>query len=249
MEEDKVGARALIVEDDMATGRLFCRILENSGHRCTIAENAAEARILMERAHYDLMLCDIRMPGESGLEFIDDVMHCLADTAVVMVTGEDAPRASRKAIALGVYGYLIKPVEKSQLTVSVNNALHRLRLERERRLQLQRLERTVKVLREARLKVVKQQRQLIEQERYRLMLQMAGAVAHEMNQPLTILLGYIEMLQINRSDLAKIHHYAEKIKGAGKRIADIVRQIKSLHRYETRPYAGGEKIIDIHQQQ
>lgn len=58
----------LIVDDEPSMRHLLANTLENAGYRCVQAADAAEARRCLLREDFELILCDIRMPGESGLE-------------------------------------------------------------------------------------------------------------------------------------------------------------------------------------
>ena len=83
------------------------------------------------------------------------------------------------------------------------------------------LKSNIKGLQRANRKVLDQQKSLIEEERLKVLLQMAGATAHELNQPLMALLGNIELMNWERKDPDKVTGRIQKIEHAGKRIADI----------------------------
>lgn len=121
--------RILIVDDEAPVRGLLHKILENGGTQCRTADDAAEARVSLESGPFDLILCDIRMPGESGLDLIRQVRERYPDTAVIMITGVDDPQEAQAALKLGIYGYIIKPFEKNQILISVANALRRRDLE------------------------------------------------------------------------------------------------------------------------
>ena len=87
---------------------------------------------LSER-EYDLLLCDINMPGMSGLELVQYVRERYPHTAAVMVTGLDSPQLAAAAIEHGAYGYILKPFETNEVVINVANALRRRRLEIETR--------------------------------------------------------------------------------------------------------------------
>ncbi|MDJ0781773.1 MAG: PAS domain-containing protein [Desulfosarcinaceae bacterium] len=109
------------------------------------------------------------------------------------------------------------------------------------------LERSVNALEAANQRIVEQQKQLIKEERLNALLQMAGATAHEMNQPLMALLGNIELLQHASSPPERKATHIRRISEAGSRLAEIVRKIQTLRHDEVRPYPGGLMIVDLHQ--
>ncbi|MGH2872021.1 MAG: HD-GYP domain-containing protein, partial [Solirubrobacteraceae bacterium] len=80
---------------------------------------------------FDLALLDVNLPGESGIELLAEIRTERPRTAVVMVTGEDDLSLATRAIELGAYGYLVKPVRAGELLINVTNALYRLRRETE----------------------------------------------------------------------------------------------------------------------
>lgn len=89
------------------------------------------------------------------------------------------------------------------------------------------------------------QQKLAVTEKQALIAELAGTAAHELNQPLTSVIGYGELLQRRlRSDTPE-HHAAEVIVREAERMADIVRKIGKITRYETKSYVGAQKIIDL----
>jgi putative two-component system response regulator len=106
-----------------------------------VAADAAEARSLIAWQKFDLLLCDINMPGESGLSLARHISAEYPETATVMVTGEDDAGSAQQALAFGAYGYIVKPVRMTELLVTVTNALLRLELAVSSRRERDRLER------------------------------------------------------------------------------------------------------------
>ena len=135
--------RILIVDDEDAIRTLLARLLGAHGYECFTAESAAAARRTLKETHIALVLSDVNMPGESGLDFTREVLSEFPDTAVVMVTGLDDRRYADVAIELGAYGYVLKPFKPNELIINVGNALRRRALEIENRSHRERLEQTV----------------------------------------------------------------------------------------------------------
>ena len=128
---------------------LLANTLESAGYRCVQAIDAAEARRCLLREGFELILCDIRMPGESGLDLIREVRGVYPDTGVIMVTALDDPREAQTALELGIFGYLIKPFGSNQLLISVANALRLRKLELREKSHRQELEQAVRERTEA----------------------------------------------------------------------------------------------------
>ncbi|MBW2104923.1 MAG: response regulator [Deltaproteobacteria bacterium] len=121
--------KILIVDDEEPIRGLLGQILEAQGYACFFAADASEAREFLEQQIFELILCDIIMPGELGLDFIREVLTKYQDTAVIMVTAIDDPLVAEAALHMGVYGYITKPIERNEVVINVVNALRRRELE------------------------------------------------------------------------------------------------------------------------
>jgi len=137
------GAQILIVDDDESICRFLNSLLNKKGYECTTATSAADARKYMNAQNFDLILCDINMPGESGMEFIRYSLAEYPETAVIMVTAVDDPEIADTALEIGAYGYIIKPFKPNELMINVDNALRRRKLEIDNRLHRENLEKVV----------------------------------------------------------------------------------------------------------
>lgn len=126
-------ARILVVDDEPEVRDLLCRLLDGDGHVTATAEDVPAARARLERDDFEVVLCDVNMPGESGLDFIHHALAADSDLAVVMVTGVDDPSLAGVALELGAYGYVVKPFRISEVSIALANALRRRRLEIENR--------------------------------------------------------------------------------------------------------------------
>jgi PAS domain S-box-containing protein len=89
------------------------------------------------------------------------------------------------------------------------------------------------------------QQELALHERKSLLAELAGATAHELNQPLTAVLGYAELVERHVEPGSPGAEAAAAIVREAERMADIVRKIGRLTKYETKPYVGEAKIIDL----
>ena len=174
--------RILLVDDEPAVLALLGRILQEKGYQCFTASSALEARSRLETREIDLVLCDIRMPGETGMALVKFIRLALPETAVVMLTGVDDPETATEAFALGVYGYVTKPFVKNQMLISIANALRRRNLEREAGLYRQKLE---KAVRERTAALMKNNETLKRKERE---LNLRAEELEEMNTALNVLL-------------------------------------------------------------
>ncbi len=133
----------LIVDDDAALRRWEERVVRDQGYSCDSAGDASTVREQLQNGSYKLVLLDVNMPGESGIELLAHIRRAHPEVAVLMVTGEDSVELAMTAIEQGAYGYLIKPVGAGELLINVANALHRRRGELQNHRLMQRLQATV----------------------------------------------------------------------------------------------------------
>ena len=134
----------LIVDDEDAVRRLLGYLLEPHGYAISLAADAREARQHLDRQPFSLVLCDVNMPGESGMDLIRHILSHYPRTAVIMVTGLDSPVLANAALDMGAFGYVIKPFESNEVLISVANALRRRKLEIENGMHRENLEEMVR---------------------------------------------------------------------------------------------------------
>jgi putative two-component system response regulator len=132
--------RLLVIDDEERIRRLVVALLQSSGYMCESAPDVASARRILDETAIDLVLTDMNLPGDSGLDLLRALAGRAPDTAVVMVTAEDNAALGGAALELGAYGYVIKPFKNNELVIQVANALRRRRLEVENRAHRQNLE-------------------------------------------------------------------------------------------------------------
>jgi len=89
------------------------------------------------------------------------------------------------------------------------------------------------------------QQELATQEKRAVVAELAGATAHELNQPLTAVMGYADLLTRQVKEGSPLSTASSAIVRETERMADIVRKIGKLTKYETKPYVGEAKIIDL----
>jgi len=133
-------ARLLVVDDEETIRLVLAKYLRTRGFEVETADSGDAALERLAAARYDLMLCDVRMPGLSGVEIVPAALESDPDLGIVMLSAvNDAPTAT-EALAQGVLDYLIKPVELQKLHDAVTRALHKRSLLREQR----RVERSIR---------------------------------------------------------------------------------------------------------
>ena len=152
-------------------------------------------------------------------------------------------RAMRQALKIISSSRLILDILKSKIDVFLAMYKKKINLE----ITNVRLKQTVDELKKANMKIVKQQKTLIEKERIKVLIQMADAKAHELNQPLMALLCGIELMEMDKESLDKLAHHIPLVKEAGDRISEVVKKIQNIGNDETRQHLDETSIVNIDQ--
>ncbi|MCB1510318.1 MAG: response regulator transcription factor [Hyphomicrobiaceae bacterium] len=114
----------LVVDDDQRIRDLLARYLMANGFRVTPAESAASARGAMKGMTFDIVILDVMMPGENGLDFARDLRRT-SDVPICMLTARAEPEHRIKGLEAGVDDYLPKPFEPRELLLRIQNILRR----------------------------------------------------------------------------------------------------------------------------
>ena len=121
---------SLLIVDDLPIVRLSLqRILTKAGYRCREAEDVPTALAVLNEDTIDLVLCDIQMPGASGLDLVRALQPRIPDTSVIMVSSLEGAETAIECLQQGAYGYVLKPYQPREILVQVNMALRRRMLE------------------------------------------------------------------------------------------------------------------------
>jgi len=136
--------KVLIVDDDEDFGLSTARMLTDRGYSCFAAATSREARIVLDaEADIPLVLCDVNIPGESGIDLLTELAADFPDLAVIMTTVVDDLRIADRAFALGAFGYVIKPFDANELMINLASAVRRRDLETTHRHHVDALEQTI----------------------------------------------------------------------------------------------------------
>ncbi len=115
--------RVLVVDDDRAVRAALRVNLAKAGIEVTMAESAEQALELLEQQPVDLVLTDVRMPGQGGLELLGTIRPRWPNIEVVVMTGYGNVDDAVTAMKAGAADYIIKPVSKQELLVIIERAL------------------------------------------------------------------------------------------------------------------------------
>jgi len=114
----------LVVDDDRRIRDLLSRFLAAEGYRVTTADNAAEARAKLNGLHFDLLILDVMMPGESGFDLAKS-LRSTSTVPILMLTARDETAMRIEGLQIGADDYVAKPFEPRELSLRIANILKR----------------------------------------------------------------------------------------------------------------------------
>ncbi len=125
-------ARILAIDDQRYFRSFVEDLLSAEGFSVSTATSADEALHLLERERFDVVLTDLVMPGMAGGEFVERVKESWPEQDVIVVTGVGDVRTAVDAMRRGATDYVLKPVDRTELTRALEAILQRRRLRQER---------------------------------------------------------------------------------------------------------------------
>lgn len=123
--------KILIADDDENIVYAFRKTLEPKGYKVVSAANGNEALERLQREKPDTLFLDIAMPGIDGLSVLEKLKAQGFDLPVIVITGHGTMQTAIRAIQLGAYEYLIKPLDVDKVRVLADRAVETVRLRRE----------------------------------------------------------------------------------------------------------------------
>ena len=123
-EPDLSEPHLLVVDDDVRLGELLRRYLSDGGFRVTIADDARKARAHLASFAFDLVVLDVMMPGESGLE-LTRALRREGRVPILLLSAMAEPEDRVNGLEQGADDYLAKPFEPRELVLRIRNILQR----------------------------------------------------------------------------------------------------------------------------
>ena len=115
--------KILITDDEESFLASTSYILEAEGYECHCAASSAEALAALDSEDFDLIMADIRMPGNSELKFLHQVRDDYPDIPLIVITGYPSIDSAIRSIQLKVWDYIVKPLEVDALKERVKSCL------------------------------------------------------------------------------------------------------------------------------
>jgi signal transduction histidine kinase len=220
-EEAPQNSKFLIVDDEEANVRFLERLLNEAGYTNVHSTNdARQAMGVYAQVQPDIVLLDLHMPHRTGFQLLDDLQLVIPEgnyVPVLVLTADVTREALRRALLAGAHDYLTKPLEAQEVLLRIRNLLRTRFLHLALQHQNQMLEARVR----------ERTQQLVQAEKISTMGQLLAGVAHELNNPLAVVLGQAHLLrETGRGGPER----AAKIITAAERCARIVRNFLALAR-------------------
>jgi DNA-binding response OmpR family regulator len=213
--------KILIVEDNAATLKMLETLLVKWGYKVDIAQDGRGAlTIINSPAPPRLILMDWMLPEMDGIELCKTIRASTsgAETSyIILLTARAEKEDVVAGLQAGADDYIVKPFNSDELRVRIN----------------------------AGKRIIELQDALDRRAKIQGVLEMAGAVCHEMNQPLQAITGYMDLIMMEEDSRSQILERLQLMKKQIDRMGLITRKLMRITTYETREYTHGTKIIDI----
>ncbi len=120
-------SKILIIDDEAPIRRTLREILEYEKYKVEDAADGIAGLEKIKNETFDLILCDIKMPGKDGMEVLDEAMK-ITDTPIVMISGHGNIETAVEAIKNGAFDYIAKPLDLNRLLITMRNAMDKSKL-------------------------------------------------------------------------------------------------------------------------
>ncbi len=120
--------KILVIDDEKSIRNTLKDILEYEKFEVTLAEDGIEGLEMAENTKFDVILCDIKMPGMDGLEVLEKLMAKDLENTVVMISGHGTVETAVEAIKKGAYDFISKPPDINRMLITIRNAMDKAEL-------------------------------------------------------------------------------------------------------------------------
>jgi signal transduction histidine kinase len=241
--------RVLIVDDEEDLRYVYTRQLRGDGYLLDTAADGEEAIEKIRATEYAVILTDMRMPRKDGLAVIAAAREHLPDAEIIVLTGHGSLENALQAFKSGnIFEYLLKPLDDiGVLNTVVARAMERRNLRKHNRELFEQLQRAYEELRQ-------KSEMLIQNEKMSAIGVLAAGVAHELNNPLTAVVGFAQMIaeklkasrpaNWNDTEYERAQQALENLVQGAHRARDIV---GSLLRFARATKPDARTLVDINQ--
>lgn len=202
-----MNAKILIAEDEIGIRTALTILLEEEGYQVTTAKDGNEAMDVVRGKEIDLVVSDIRMPGMSGLQFLEEVRKLPYGPEIILITAFGSVETAIQAMKKGARDFLLKPFSNDLMKMTVRRVLEMRELSEEN-----------KKLRE--LEHMKNE--------------FIAMIAHELRTPLTAIKGYLTLvLSGTAGDVAPMQKkYLQIVSQNGEKLQRIIDEVLDISQLE-----------------
>jgi CheY-like chemotaxis protein len=201
--------KILVVDDQPVNVQLLQRKLEREGIQVTVAYTGSEALESVAKDKPDLILLDVMMPDMDGMEVCQRLQE-LEETRsipVIFITARSSKESKLEGLAVGAVDYITKPIDLDETLARVQTQLRFAAINRE---------------------MFDLQRRLQEARRAAAIGAVTQGIAHNLNNLLGVVLGYLDLIKSNYNKPESVKKNADHVENAVQRIASIIKQLGSL---------------------
>lgn len=213
--------KILIAEDHAATRKMLETKLSTWGYETELAADGNQALGILDRPDPPrIILLDWMMPEIDGLELCKQIRSDrsgLETSYIILLTARTNRQDIITGINAGANDYIGKPFHDEELRVRINAGRW----------------------------IIEMQNELDRRGKIQGVLELAGAICHELNQPLQAIMGHTQLLLLETGDGTPHAEALQRIYQQVERMGSITRKLMRITHYETREYVGGTKIIDL----
>ena len=211
--------KILIAEDDITSRRLLKAALQKWGFDVLAVADGQKAWETLQREDAPrIAIMDWMLPGLDGVEVCRRIRTTEPSSSIyiILLTSRSEKQDIVNGLGAGANDYIIKPFDQDELHARV----------------------------EVGRRVIELQTSLIEKEKLKSIVEIAGAICHELNQPMQVVLGYTELLMMDVPEDAPLYASIKAIKTQIERMGTITKKLMTITQYKTKDYLKG-KIVDL----
>ncbi len=208
-EQQSPDRTILVIDDEPVNIQVLSRKLKWEGLGVLTAKNGQEGLELAKSGSPDLILLDIMMPGMDGFEVCQKLREDerTKSIPVIFVTAQNSKQGKLDGLKAGAVDYITKPIDLEETTARIRSQLKYLAINQEN---------------------IELTKRLGESRRAASIGALTQGIAHNLNNLLGVVMGYLELAKANHKDAEKVLHNLSRVEGAANRIVGIIKQLSTV---------------------
>ena len=208
-EQNSPDRTILVVDDEPINIQVLSRKLKLEGLGVLTARSGQEGLELARSGSPDLILLDIMMPGMDGFEVCQRLREDerTKSIPVIFVTAQNSKKGKLEGLQAGAVDYITKPIDLEETTARIRSQLKYLAINQDN---------------------IELTKRLGESRRAASIGALTQGIAHNLNNLLGVVMGYMELAKANHNDAEKVLHNLTRVEGAANRIVGIIKQLSTV---------------------